>query len=80
MRRARTLGESTTMTKQVPRAIKSLAQVLYEASPNVGWMGPWHNLHPDQIAWWEAYAELARQHLHEEARIVGVMIAACHHP
>ena len=41
------------------KTTKSLAQVLYEASPNVGWEGRWHALREDQHKWWSAFAEVA---------------------
>lgn len=47
---------------------KPLAQVLFEASPNVGWDGPWLQLDGDQRRWWEHFADIARAHLVAERR------------
>jgi hypothetical protein len=42
---------------------KSLAQVLFECSPNVGWQGSWEHLGDAQRRWWEAFANVAREYL-----------------
>jgi hypothetical protein len=42
---------------------KSLAQVLYEASPNSGWEGSWHTLEDAQRRWWQEFAEVAGTYL-----------------
>jgi hypothetical protein len=45
------------------RPAKSLAQVLFECSPNVGWQGSWEHLGAAQRRWWEAFADVARNYL-----------------
>jgi hypothetical protein len=57
-----------------PQGPKSLAQVLFEASPNVGWEGPWARLSEEQRRWWEHFATIARTHvlanLHHETKLL----------
>ena len=53
---------------QIPEGSKTLAQVLFETSPNVGWEGPWRRLSEDQRRWWEHFAEVARAHVLSELR------------
>lgn len=48
------------------RIAVSLAQVLFESSPNSGWMGPWSSLRQEQIDWWMNYADIARQFILRE--------------
>ena len=45
------------------KTTKSLAQVLYEASPGVGWQGSWHRLGEAQQRWWQEFAEVAGNYL-----------------
>jgi hypothetical protein len=44
---------------------RSLAQLLYQASPLAGWGHAWYDLTAEQQRWWQAYADIATSYLEQ---------------
>ena len=48
---------------------KTLAQVLYELNPAIGWSPAWHALDQHQRRWWTDYEMTARAYILRESEI-----------